>query len=355
LCHSSTSFVASFLTMAFTGTVKNFGPDKGFGFILNPAGEGMDIFVHIKACTDGMVPQQGDVVRFDVEESKTKPGQMVAANVSGGTGMPKDKSDRTPGSMWGAVKNFNPEKGFGFIIGPDGNDIFLHLNAMIDGTIPQAGDNLQYDLEPSKSRPGQMQACKVAGGTGTKGQGKSSKGKGKDGGGDSWGGDSWGGNSWNGKDGGFGAAKGDSWGAGGASGPYGDAGKGGGGKGEMAQMMEMMTQMGMWGGDNWGAAAGVPAAGACGGAPAAGCAPTWGADGGAAAGGCAPAAGGATWGAPAASPPAQTWGVPAAGGDSWAVGGDAGCAGKGDSWGAGGDAGKGASWSPGADGGCGAW
>jgi len=178
--------------MAFTGSVKSFGPDKGFGFIHSPMPEGPDIFVHIKACVDGMMPQMGDTLTFDVEESKTKEGQMLATNVTGGTGTPGMKGEgkgknlgKAPGAMCGTVKTYSPDKGFGFIVGPDGSDVFLHSNAITDGSCPQTGDYCSYDSEPSKSKPGQMVAQNVQGGTGTKGKGK---GYGGGGFGDSWGG-----------------------------------------------------------------------------------------------------------------------------------------------------------------------
>lgn len=173
--------------MAFTGTVKSFGADKGFGFIHSPEPGGPDIFVHIKACVDGMTPQMGDTLTFDVEESKSKEGQMVASNVSGGSGGMKGAGKscgKAPGAMCGTVKTYNLDKGFGFIVGPDGADVFLHANAITDGSLPQQGDYVSYDSEPSKSKPGQMVAQNVQGGTGAKG-----KGKGYGGGwGDSWGG-----------------------------------------------------------------------------------------------------------------------------------------------------------------------
>jgi len=262
--------LASRAAMALQGQVKSFGPDKGFGFIINPDGSGPDIFLPLKACVDGKVPQKGDMVSFDVSESELKPGQLQASNVSGGTSVPKTAGP--PGAQSGAVKRFDLEKGFGFITGPDGTDVFLHRNAMVDGSIPQEGDYVTYDVDASKSKPGQFVASNVQGGTGAKRpnytpNGKDGGGKGKDkgyGGGDG----GWGG--------GYGAAP--SWDAG-NSGPYGKGGKddgkgmqgGKGGGGNMARMMEMMASWGgaaSWGGgggDAWGTGGGAAA-------------PSWGGD-----------------------------------------------------------------------------
>ena len=160
--------------MACKGQVKSFGPDKGFGFIINPDG-GPDIFLPLKACVDGKVPQKCDMVSFDVEESSLKPGQLQAKNVSGGTAVAKVAGP--PGAHAGYVKKFDLLNGFGFITGLDGSDIFLHRNAVVDGTIPQEGDYVSYDVGESSSKPGQMVASNVQGGTGSKGGGK---GQGKD-------------------------------------------------------------------------------------------------------------------------------------------------------------------------------
>merc|ERR1719272_2287630 len=188
--------------MSASGSVKTFNAGKGFGFIIGA--DGADIFLHIKSCVDGGVPQTGDTLTYDLEESKLKPGQMQAANVSGGTGTAAEKGagkgQPGTGTMFGQCKSFVPDKGFGFIIGPDGADIFLHLKAMVDGSVPDRGDNLQFDIEPSRTKPEQMCAKNVTGG---------SKGAEKGGGKGAWAGgkDAWGG----GKGSPYGGGK-DGWG-----------------------------------------------------------------------------------------------------------------------------------------------
>eukprot|EP00931_Biecheleriopsis_adriatica_P056160 TRINITY_DN3327_c0_g3_i2.p1 TRINITY_DN3327_c0_g3~~TRINITY_DN3327_c0_g3_i2.p1 ORF type:complete len:196 (-),score=56.78 TRINITY_DN3327_c0_g3_i2:485-1072(-) len=187
--------------MSCQGTVKTFRADKGFGFITDANGQ--DVFVHMKSCTDGGVPQQGDVVYFDMAESTTKPGSMQASNVTGGTGKPPQQ---------GTVKMFNAEKGFGFITAQDGTDVFVHARSCTDGNSLQQGDWVKFSIQPSPTKPGQMQASNVTGGTGWPTGG--------------------------GKGGGFGAAMGgwDGGKGGGKSGPYGGGkgfagGKGGGWEG----------------------------------------------------------------------------------------------------------------------------
>lgn len=61
-------------------------------------------------------------------------------------------SDQTPHRIQGAegtVKWFDPRKGFGFIVGPEGQDIFAHFSVIQgDGfRVLKDGSNVVYDAE----------------------------------------------------------------------------------------------------------------------------------------------------------------------------------------------------------------
>jgi CspA family cold shock protein len=61
-------------------------------------------------------------------------------------------SDQTPHRIQGAegtVKWFDPRKGFGFIVGPDGQDIFAHFSVIQgDGfRVLKDGSSVVYDAE----------------------------------------------------------------------------------------------------------------------------------------------------------------------------------------------------------------
>ncbi len=49
--------------------------------------------------------------------------------------------------MKGNVKFFNEAKGFGFIIGEDGKEIFVHVSALEEGTRLKENDSVSYEVE----------------------------------------------------------------------------------------------------------------------------------------------------------------------------------------------------------------
>ncbi len=49
--------------------------------------------------------------------------------------------------MNGTVKFFNETKGFGFITGEDGKDVFVHQSALAEGETLREGDSVTFDVE----------------------------------------------------------------------------------------------------------------------------------------------------------------------------------------------------------------
>lgn len=51
--------------------------------------------------------------------------------------------------MKGKVKMFNNDRGFGFITGDDGKDVYVHSSAIQGATAFAIGDEVEYDVETS--------------------------------------------------------------------------------------------------------------------------------------------------------------------------------------------------------------
>ena len=56
--------------------------------------------------------------------------------------------------MKGVVKWYNPRKGFGFIVGEDGKDVFIHHSALPeDIAMLNEGEELEYEIEDTPKGP----------------------------------------------------------------------------------------------------------------------------------------------------------------------------------------------------------
>ena len=55
--------------------------------------------------------------------------------------------------MKGTIKWYNARKGYGFIEGEDGKDIFVHRTSIPQGVFLNEGDNVEYETEDSDRGP----------------------------------------------------------------------------------------------------------------------------------------------------------------------------------------------------------
>ncbi len=60
------------------GTVKFFKADKGFGFIVCEEA-GNDVFFHVTNCAEGYMPQEGDVINFELGQGRD--GRTAAKDI----------------------------------------------------------------------------------------------------------------------------------------------------------------------------------------------------------------------------------------------------------------------------------
>ena len=55
--------------------------------------------------------------------------------------------------MKGKVKMFNATRGFGFITGDDGKDVYVHSTALASGVVLAEGDMVEFDVEAGERGP----------------------------------------------------------------------------------------------------------------------------------------------------------------------------------------------------------
>lgn len=53
----------------------------------------------------------------------------------------------------GTIKWYNARKGYGFIEGEDGKDVFVHQSAIPPRTFLNEGDRVEFDVESSERGP----------------------------------------------------------------------------------------------------------------------------------------------------------------------------------------------------------
>ncbi|PKO02866.1 MAG: cold-shock protein [Chloroflexi bacterium HGW-Chloroflexi-5] len=64
--------------------------------------------------------------------------------------------------MLGTMKFYNEQKGYGFAVGENGLDFFVHIKNVVDEIILQSGDKIEFTTQPSQNgRPLALNVRKV--------------------------------------------------------------------------------------------------------------------------------------------------------------------------------------------------
>ncbi len=63
--------------------------------------------------------------------------------------------------MTGTVKFFNEAKGFGFIKGDNGTEVFVHVTGLSGGTTLNENDKVEFEVEEGRKGPNAMKVRKV--------------------------------------------------------------------------------------------------------------------------------------------------------------------------------------------------
>ena len=62
----------------------------------------------------------------------------------------------------GTIKFFDETKGFGFIVGEDGKEYFVHKTGMDDGVVVRENDQVEFDVEEGDRGPKAVRVVKTS-------------------------------------------------------------------------------------------------------------------------------------------------------------------------------------------------
>lgn len=89
---------------------------------------------------------------------------VVHEDKNGSRGLPKNLCSGTKGGqrMTGVVKFFDNRKGFGFLTGEDGNEVYVHFSDIQQEGFKSLkdGESVTYDVEDSEKGPHAVRVVK---------------------------------------------------------------------------------------------------------------------------------------------------------------------------------------------------
>jgi len=130
-------------------------PSRLYGFVVDDAGT--EVFFHLGVFQPGdnaqvapAPPILGERVEVEIdEESRSEKKAPRAKRVTRTT---------PPQELNGKVESFDPSRGFGFIVGDDGETYHLHMSEVLGGKIPLNQKKVSFY---KGLRIGKLRACHV--------------------------------------------------------------------------------------------------------------------------------------------------------------------------------------------------
>jgi len=156
---------------AIDGVVKWFNPEKGFGFVELTDGSG-DVFLHAAVLEGAGHTTVEPGTKLSVQVAVGQKGRQITSvlSVDASTAVaprtqarpsPKASTGRerpdpaSATSVEGAVKWFNPDKGFGFVACEDGGkDVFVHAKVVERAGLRSLDDGQRVAMKVVKTQKG---------------------------------------------------------------------------------------------------------------------------------------------------------------------------------------------------------
>jgi len=143
------------MAKAYTGAIKSFNPEKGWGHIECPetfALYGKDIFL-LRSQLNEVTPNKGVQVSFTITDNGRGPEASNIRMVGGRQG----QGPGAAGTYIGTVKSFNPQSGWGHITCSQteqmfGKDMFFMKSQTPNGSVPK-GATVQFSVAQGQKGP----------------------------------------------------------------------------------------------------------------------------------------------------------------------------------------------------------
>ena len=132
-----------------------YAPARFYGFARS-LDSNDEVFFHLRDFRWGEGPPRPPPISGELVDVEYDPDTRRSGNSPPASRVTRVQN---PEIMVGEVEHFNNDKGFGFVVGSDGQSYFLHRSDIEDNLIPVKGDEVQFYPGVKRERP---RACYVA-------------------------------------------------------------------------------------------------------------------------------------------------------------------------------------------------